>query len=156
MYHFGKYFYEKLQWKRYLWWGRAAVREFKAHSFRDAVLGLLVVFERCEHGRILHTVAPVIRAHLHLADRMLFGASVDEVEVKKFTLVLDLHDAMLGRARRAIACWSMAARRLRVVKDIRVMIAKMAWELAWMWGENSDDVEMRKKAKTFWEWHTLE
>jgi len=37
------------------------------------------------------------------------------------------------RARRAILCWSMIARRLRIIKDIRVMIAKMVWNKKEEW-----------------------
>jgi hypothetical protein len=44
---------------------------------------------------------------------------------------------MLGRAREAIKCWSMAGRRVGVVKDMRVMISKMAWEEAWRWGQGN-------------------
>jgi hypothetical protein len=41
---------------------------------------------------------------------------------------------MLDHAKEAIGCWSMAGRRRGVVKDIRVMIAKMAWE-PWLWSK---------------------
>jgi hypothetical protein len=57
-------------------------------------------------------------------------------KMKGIRRILVLHDEMLGRARRAIDCWSMAARRCGVVKDMRVIIAKMAWEEAWRWGES--------------------
>jgi hypothetical protein len=56
--------------------------------------------------------------------------------------VLEQYDAMLHRARRAIACWSMAAKRRRMVKDMRVMIAKMAWEEPWQWGEKKTEEEV--------------
>jgi hypothetical protein len=55
----------------------------------------------------------------------------------------ELHAAMLGRARRAIDCWSVAALRCGVVKDVRVMIAKMAWAEAWRWGEHEHVQEAR-------------
>jgi hypothetical protein len=58
-----------------------------------------------------------------------------------------LHDAMMGRARRAICCWSMAGQRLRVVKDMRVMIAKMLWKGAWQWGEKEVNARNEKKAR---------
>jgi hypothetical protein len=59
--------------------------------------------------------------------------------------VLELHGQLLGRARSAIDCWSVAARRLGVAKDIRVMIAKMAWEEVWRWGEQ-DAVKQEHKS----------
>jgi hypothetical protein len=47
---------------------------------------------------------------------------------------IELHAAMLARAKEAICCWSMTAQRHGVVKDIRVLVAKMAWQEAWRWG----------------------
>jgi hypothetical protein len=47
--------------------------------------------------------------------------------------VLELHDAVAVRAKQAIACWSVVGERLGLVKDVRVLIAKMAWKEAWLW-----------------------
>jgi hypothetical protein len=62
-----------------------------------------------------------------------FAMSGGGFTVAQLERVIELHAAMLGRARRAMVCWSMAGRRLGVVKDVRVMIAKMLWEEAWRW-----------------------
>jgi hypothetical protein len=78
-------------------------------------------------------VAPVLRANFDLAKRTVFGKITSESSLKMFQRVLALQDAMLGRARDAIRCWSVVGCRHGVVKDIRVMIAKMAWEDAWRW-----------------------
>jgi hypothetical protein len=44
---------------------------------------------------------------------------------------------MLRRARDAVACWSIVGIRRGLVKDVRVMIAKMAWEEPWQWSEKA-------------------
>jgi hypothetical protein len=146
-YFYGKMTFRRLHWERFLWWGISADGRFKDEPFRDAVLAMLPLFEKGEHGRILHTVAPVIRKNLNVEESMLFLQTIEWCERVKFERVLALHEAMLGRARRGIDCWSMIGRRHRVVKDIRVMIAKMVWKKAWLWGENTDDVVLRKKLK---------
>jgi hypothetical protein len=51
--------------------------------------------------------------------------------------VLELHEAMLRRAREAIDCWSVAARRCGVAKDMRLVIARLAWQEVWRWGDSA-------------------
>jgi hypothetical protein len=97
---------------------------YKQHSFCDVVLAMLPLFEKGEHGRILHAVAPVIRKNLEVEESKLFGEPIEWYVSSKFKRVLELHEAMLMRARGAIDCWIMAARRHRVAKDMRVMIAE--------------------------------
>jgi hypothetical protein len=146
-YFYGKLAFGRLHWERFMWWGISADKSYREDSFCDVVLAMLPLFEKGEHGRILHTVAPVIRKNLNVEESKLFGEPIDSWERSKFKQVLELHEAMLMRARRAIDCWSIAARRNRVVKDIRVAIAKMVWKRAWIWGENQADVVLRQKLK---------
>jgi hypothetical protein len=121
-------------WRRVLWQGRAAQRGHSL-SFRCEVLQLLPDFERCELGRVLHTAAPVMREGFDAARPALCGVNISRREAAETKRVLQLHEAMLGRARAALDCWSVAGRRLGVAKDVRIMIAKMAWEEVWHWGE---------------------
>jgi hypothetical protein len=129
-------------WERYEWWGRSVFRGTERRNVCEAVLDLLPLFEGGELGRVLHTVARLAR-HV-VATKPVWVGSTDMIRYQR---VVELHDAMLGRARRAMDCWSMAGRRCRVVKDIRVMIAKMVWEEPWHWGEekNKEQENMRTK-----------
>jgi hypothetical protein len=121
-------------WRRILWLGRAAQRGACLH-FRTQVLELLPVFAGYEMGRVLHTAAPVMRGGLDVAKRTLFGRDISGREGARVLRVLHFHEAMLWRARTALLCWSVVGRRLRVAKDVRIMIAKMVWEQVWEWGE---------------------
>jgi hypothetical protein len=132
MHYRGELSFGEFDWERYYWWGRAAARGLRGDYFYDAVRRLLPSFEKGEFGRILHTAAPVIRKQL--AEHQLPESQSSEVLMASWQCVLELHDAMLGRARRALDCWSLVGLRCGVVKDIRVVIAKMAWEDAWQWG----------------------
>jgi TPR repeat protein len=134
-YYFGEKTFGKLDWERYHWWARAAARRVQDDHFRTAVLDLLPSFENSENGRILHTVAPTIRANLCVADCTFVGHDVQEDVAVKLQRLLVLHDAMLARARNAIICWGVVGRRCGVPKDVRVMIAKSAWDEVWLWGE---------------------
>jgi hypothetical protein len=134
-------------WQRYYWWGRSVARGF-GFDFLHALGPLEALFEEGELGRVLHTVAAVLRAHVDFAEHTIGGERITEQQVEIAQRLVELHDAMLGRARRAIDCWSMAGRRCGVVKDIRVMIAKLAWEEAWRWGERETRVQHKKTKRS--------
>jgi hypothetical protein len=104
-------------------------------SFVNDSLSLIAGFEVGELGRILHIVAPVLRANRNVAEQEVFGKHHSEGTWRMLLPVLELHQAMLDRARCAIACWSMAGCRRGLVKDMRVVIAKMMWKEPWRWGE---------------------
>jgi hypothetical protein len=120
-------------WRRFLWHGRAAMWGENGRPFLNSVLRLFASFARGENGRVLHTVVPVMQSCL--ATPELLGVELHGVERRQLNVLLELHEAMLGRAREAIACWSIVARRRGMAKDMRVMVAQMAWEEAWQWSE---------------------
>jgi hypothetical protein len=130
-YSLGEVAYGEHEWERYYWWGRAVSHGHHGYRYRTSVFYLLSSFEKGKLCRILHTVAPVIKANLDTATTELFGESLPSEQADCLRRVFELHEAMLARARLAIDCWSMAARQHGVVKDVRVMIAKMAWEEPW-------------------------
>jgi hypothetical protein len=134
-------------WERFHWWAKAAEGGMGIVRLCRDVACLLPYFKRGECGRILSTVAPVIRKNLeewNAGGVFLKTRAFRVVERLDMERVLELHTAMLARARSAIDCWSMAGRRCRVVKDMRVVISKMLWAEAWRWGD-SENVEHEKK-----------
>jgi hypothetical protein len=128
---FGEY-----DWERYYWQGRAAQSGMGRHHFSRSLIRLLPSFESGQHGRILHTAAPVLRASRDGAGLASFGAVLQPEEVEKLHRVVELHEAMLGRARCAVYCLSLVCLRRGVAKDVQIMIAKMAWEEPWLWSAN--------------------
>jgi hypothetical protein len=106
------------------------------------VLKLVPMFAKGEHCRILHVVAPVFRQQPGLASAVRGLRGPADGAIEEFQQVFRLHDAMLDRARAAVNCWSIAGRRHGVVKDMRVMIAKMAWAEPWLWGEADEKSNM--------------
>jgi hypothetical protein len=143
---YGLYAFGGLDWERYFWWGRAAARGFSGRRFCISVMSLLPTFEKGENSRILHTVGPVVKQGLDVTMCALFKQRFVSSELPKLLGVIELYEAMLERARSAVACWAIAGRRRGVVKDIRVMISKMAWEEAWRWGEK-ENVEREKRQR---------
>jgi hypothetical protein len=131
---FGLLAFSELDWERFLWLGRAALRQVNVRAFCEAAVRLLPLFEKGDCGRILHTVAPVLEQLVDFTHGFVLGdTTADDGDIAALKAVVQLHEAMLNRARLAIACWCVAARRLGLVKDIRVVIAKMAWQEPWRW-----------------------
>jgi hypothetical protein len=131
---YGHYAFARSSWERYHWLGRGMKNICDARGFCWDVLTLFPWFENGQLGRALHTVGLVTRKKLVVPKHGRVTA--DEAAADPFASlhqVVALHEAMLGRARQAVDCWSVASRRLGLVKDLRVMIAKMVWEDAWCW-----------------------
>jgi TPR repeat protein len=132
---YGRRGFELLDWERYHWYALAA----RAGN-SDAVIALtdatvlIPLFESGELARILHIVGPVFRAHV--TNRVSFRLCVGDSFLEQYQRVIALYDAMAERAKEAMRCWSVIGRRVGLVKDVRVMIAKMLWEEAWQWSED--------------------
>jgi hypothetical protein len=135
---YGRLAFDEMSWERYWWQGRAAMKGFRELQFCDAVVPLFKSFEEGENARILHTVGPVLKAIDGLvgnADSALRSAAV---LVRPVRHIIEMYEAMTERARRAIARWALVGRRCGLVKDVRVMVSKMAWEEAWRWNKRDD------------------
>jgi TPR repeat protein len=147
----GRYWYAKLafceiDWERYHWWGLALAKGLEVPEYWEDIVRLLPSFEKGEHGRILHTVAPMIRKRLDGAFAKVFSDYFEPTA--EWERLLELNEAILARSKAAIDCWSVVGRRCRVVKDMRVMIAKIVWEEAWRWGEPKEQQsEQNKRTK---------
>lgn len=139
---YGKLAYSELQWERYWWWSRAAQRGFGVYELCNAAIEFLPAFEAGRLGRILFESAVGVKVYLSQ------GKRGDGKRTPTLQRVLGLYDARCAVAEHAIECWIVAGRRLGVAKDIRMIIAKMAWEERWRWCEldgkgNNDSVMTR-------------
>ncbi len=139
---YGTLAFGERDWQRYYWWGRAAARGIACFHLREGVIGLLPLFEQGECSRILFAIGLVLKEGLNVLQGTLFGHPLKAMdEMDKLHQVVLLYEAMQERARRAVVCWSIVGRRLGVAKDVCVLIAKMALEEAWQWGEKARDSE---------------
>jgi hypothetical protein len=122
---YGKLAFGELDWERFYWWSRAALRGCVAQSLYSDIIRLIPFLAAGVFPRVLHAAAPAVRKFV--------AEAPDCSERQAYVGLVALHDAMLRRARVAIHCWSIVGARLVVAKDVRVMIAKMAWDDAWRW-----------------------
>jgi hypothetical protein len=130
--YYGRVAFGELDWERYAWVARGMLKE-KMYLLGSDLFGLLPALAEGEHGRILNTVAPALTKCLEAARLAEVARGEVTGEVRMLERALETHQLTLGRARQAVDCWSVVARRCGVVKDVRVMIAKMAWQEPWRW-----------------------
>jgi TPR repeat protein len=127
--------FDEHDYRRYECWLRS---KKCAHFLRDGIIELLPLFEEGRLGRVLHTAASAFKAHLDFAAHRLYEEELTEKQEGNLRRVMELHEALLERARRALLCWGLAGMRLGVVTDVRVLITRMAWDEAWRWGEKEE------------------
>jgi hypothetical protein len=138
-FEYGHLAFGKVDWHRFHWSGRAAKRGYAVPGFCSAMAALLPEFEQGKHGRVLFEGAPVIRGDFSDAQSVLDRCCEGWFEDKRFQRIVELYEAMTGRARQAVLCWCVVARRHGVAKDVRLMIAKMAREEVWLWSKTEEE-----------------
>ena len=58
----------------------------------------------------------------------VFGFSVDYASAERVRQAISMFDEWCDKARLAIRCWALVAKRLHICKDVRTMISKLVWE----------------------------
>jgi hypothetical protein len=128
---YGEVSFGELDWRRYRVWAAVFRRRFIFPEMLRGLRKLLPLFKAGLHGRILFEAAPDVRA-------AVCGGLMSYADDAKFEAIFSVYEACRARAREGVKWWSLAARRLPVVKDIRVKIAKILWEEAWGWNEKTE------------------
>jgi hypothetical protein len=112
--------------EKHFWFGRLDYRPLYARE----VFELVPLFEKGEHCRLLQIAARMFRKVIRYTET---GDPIVTHSLPKIRRVIQLHESMVERVITAIDCWSVVARRIGVVKDIRVVIGKIVWDEAWAW-----------------------
>ena len=65
---------------------------------------------------------------MDVTNEKVFDASAELEELRAVQRCVELHDEWTAAARAAIECWIAVGFRLGVVKDIRLVIARLVWD----------------------------
>ncbi len=76
-------------------------------------------------------------AQLNVKCETIYGKIASMAMLKAAQACVKLHDEWCERAMVAIECWIGVARQLGVVKDLRLLIARMLWKERALWGKHS-------------------
>ncbi len=143
---FGKY-----DWRRYYWWGQAAASGHEGAAVILLRAGLEVEEEfragKCT-GRCVFELGSVFRrldesewksAYRFVRDKDAMSNSVNRC--------IALYDECCVAALAGVLSWLAVGRRLKVVKDIRQVIAKLLWAEKAAWSETITVERTTKRAR---------
>ncbi len=126
-------------WQRYRWWGMAAARgeNVAGQEMVGATSEQLQWWEEgaCD-GRVVFELGAAFRGHVDVMAGTCFGFSVDSNDdLKAVQRCIELLNEWVALSKSAIETWIGIARRLHVVKDIRLMIAWLLRAEPWAWSK---------------------
>jgi hypothetical protein len=117
-------------WQRYRWWGLAAARRHNGAITRlllAAVEQLRLWQEGSRSGRIVFELGVAFKGRIDAATKTTFGSKCSDEKLQAAQRCVELHEEWIALTKGAIECWLAIARRLKVVKDIRLVVAKLLW-----------------------------
>jgi hypothetical protein len=126
MYSYGSCGFTENDPERYEWYCRAA-----ALGDRDALDELHEAAALADPGACMFEMGRGCKRHLDVAQGTLFAVQLDEDSLEDIQKVIAYYDECVQRAKRAVDCWSLVGARLGVVKDVRIVVARLIWEDLW-------------------------
>jgi hypothetical protein len=115
-------------WRRYYWAGRSLLG-----GDVDSLKTLFHGAQRQDDNRVQYEIGEACVRGDVFDGR--FDRHLDDDAAEALQDAIDIYNERCDTAKRAIECWLVVGKRLRVVKDIRGMIAVMLWEQRWEWAE---------------------
>ena len=98
-----------------------------AYDIVGLVSGLrLVLRHHTLYGDVIFEAGEMLKPIV--AEGKVFGRNLDSEHLELFSQAVMMHDGWCDIARRACVAWVLIAKRMRVSKDVRGIIARMVWE----------------------------
>jgi hypothetical protein len=108
--------------ERFVWWKRAM------ENGLWTPLTLMVLAAKTADKRVMFELGRVCAGKIDSSQCAIFGRTVEPEGWRAMLQAERLYDATCRVATDAIHCWLLVARRVGVVRDIRILIARLAWE----------------------------
>jgi hypothetical protein len=116
--------------QRYRWWGRATARNVN--------IGITRLISAAggsgRSPRVVLELGAALSGRMDEEMEELFEMVCDAKAVQAARLCIRRYEKWCEEAKEGVRCWLLAARRQGVVKDVRVMVARMLWEQRAFWG----------------------
>jgi hypothetical protein len=76
-------------------------------------------------------IGGLVKGHVSEEKSEILGSKVERSVLNAVLEAVALYDAQSCAARKAVESWLVVGHRLSVVRDVRVVIAKLIWESRW-------------------------
>jgi hypothetical protein len=74
-------------------------------------------------------IGHALKGHIDVSRKMIFNSRLTNAEYVPLAVQMEnLYDAQIAACRKAVDTWTLTGIRWKVVKDIRILIAKLIWE----------------------------
>lgn len=111
--------------KRYFWFGKAAARGYP-RDFLDCFVKQL---SNLNSVRVMFAIGRALNGHVNAEKREIFGETYDfDARIGPANRAIEFYGAECLAARRTVDAWTIVGRRKGIVKDVRLLIARLIWD----------------------------
>ncbi len=117
---------------RWVWFSRAAVSGFPDSFLESFSKPVQEFFSGSGSASIVFLIGRALKGNIDVGEEEIFGTTPFSLN---FDLVVGFanqaiafYDSQVKAARLAVDTWAQVATRLRLIKDMRILIGKMIWE----------------------------
>ncbi len=131
---YGREAFSEEEWQRYRWWGLAAARGRVSAigAVREAAALQIVLREKGTwSGRIVLELGAAFKGLVEVPRKTVFRSRSSDDALQAALQCIELHDMWLAEAKTAFQTWNGIGRRLKVAKDICLLIARLLWAEPW-------------------------
>jgi TPR repeat protein len=115
--------------QRWYWWGVAASKGLGSDFMRDFPTVVGRFNSGNGSGAVLFSIGRALKGHIHVEARKIFTMGSNfESWIGPSNQAVAFYHAQIESARLAVDAWTVIAIRLKVVKDIRMMVAQLIWK----------------------------
>jgi TPR repeat protein len=114
--------------QRWRWWGQAA-------ALGDSLSFLFNFADQVElfnsgsgSAAVMFAIGKALQGHLNEAERTIFSSDVDFNSLIPANQAIAFYEAQIKASKDAMRAWTLVGIKLKVVKDVRKLIAKLIWD----------------------------
>jgi hypothetical protein len=112
---------------RYVWLGKSAAK-CGALLFLNEMVDVVKGFNEGKFdASLVFVIGEVVSKHVDLEKETIFGTKANFVRMNVAKQAIELFRAQSFACQKAVNTWSIIGKRLGVVKDVRLIIAKLIW-----------------------------
>jgi hypothetical protein len=113
--------------ERCIWLAKVCARGGNLLFFTDLIDQMRNFNAGNGQASVVFVLGQILRKQIIVDKQMLFGKLEGECVLGPAIVAVQFHEAVCRAARRAVDTWSIIGARVRIVKDVRLMIGKLIW-----------------------------
>ncbi len=114
----------------WLWLGRAALRGWPLSFLNSFSIQVELFFSGSGNATVVFLIGRALKGNINAEKKRIFDKALllFGSRISLANQAVSFYSSQIKSARLAVDAWTLVATRLRVMKDMRVLIGKMIWE----------------------------